>query len=111
MRRLAGAALPAGVKVADFNIRGLHLAYELLDGGYETAILVDATRRGREPGTVYVIEPDQADSGADLRPSTPADGHGMARRPSCAGSLRRVAGWGAWSSSAARWSASRKRWA
>ena len=34
------------------------LAYELVDGGYETAILVDAVARGGAPGTVYVIEPD-----------------------------------------------------
>jgi hydrogenase maturation protease len=57
-RRLAGEPLPEGVRVADFGIRGVHLAYELLDG-YHTAILVDATRRGGPPGTVYVIEPEQ----------------------------------------------------
>src|ERR1700687_6162065 len=55
-RRLSSVALPEGVKVVDFGIRGIHLAYELLDG-YETAILVDAARRGGQPGTLYVIEP------------------------------------------------------
>src|ERR1700738_4722959 len=55
-RRLSSAALPEGVKVVDFGIRGVHLAYELLDG-YDTAILVDAAPRGGQPGTVYVIEP------------------------------------------------------
>ena len=30
--RLAGRPLPDGVRVADFGIRGVHLAYELLDG-------------------------------------------------------------------------------
>ena len=76
--RLRRRPLPAEVKVADFGIRGLHLAYELLDGGYETTILVDATARGGAPGTVYVLEPDPAtletggaeaprrDAGADL---------------------------------------------
>ena len=49
--------LPDGVSVADYGIRGVHLAYELLEG-YQTTILVDATTRGGTPGTVYVIEPD-----------------------------------------------------
>lgn len=57
VRRMAGDTFPDGVKVADFGIRGVHLAYELLDG-YQTTILVDATQRGGTPGTVYVIEPD-----------------------------------------------------
>ena len=47
-----------GVKIEDFGIRGLHLAYELLNG-YERAILVDAVPRGDAPGTLYVIEPDR----------------------------------------------------
>ena len=55
--RLAGRTMPAGVKVADYGIRGVHLAYELLDG-YDGLILVDAVSRGDAPGTVYVIEPD-----------------------------------------------------
>jgi len=57
VRRMAGDTFPDGVKVADFGIRGVHLAYELLEG-YQTTILVDATQRGGAPGTVYVIEPD-----------------------------------------------------
>ena len=40
-----GAALPAGVEVVDFGIRGMHLAYQLLDG-YDALVLVDASRRG-----------------------------------------------------------------
>ena len=55
--RLAGEVFPEGVKVADFGIGGVHLAFELLEG-YDTAILVDAVPRGGEPGTVYVIEPE-----------------------------------------------------
>jgi hydrogenase maturation protease len=55
--RLAGAELPGGVKVVDYGIRGMHLAYDL-SSGYDAAILVDATARGGEPGTIYVIEPD-----------------------------------------------------
>jgi hydrogenase maturation protease len=55
--RLSRRAWPEGVRVVDFGIRGLDLAYTLLDG-YDIAILVDAAPRGGEPGMVYVIEPD-----------------------------------------------------
>jgi hydrogenase maturation protease len=74
-RRLAGLAIPAGARVADFGIRGIHLAYELADRGYETVILVDATPRGGEPGTVYLIEPD-LDRLGEPGPGG-ADAHGM----------------------------------
>jgi hydrogenase maturation protease len=56
-RRLAKRELPTGVKVADFGIRGMDLAYELQED-YDAAILVDAVPRGEAPGTLYVIEPD-----------------------------------------------------
>ncbi|CAN5431637.1 hydrogenase maturation protease [soil metagenome] len=63
-RQLAREPLPEWAKVADFGIRGIHLAYELLDG-YETLILVDALPRGEEPGTVSLVErlPDSATGG------------------------------------------------
>jgi hydrogenase maturation protease len=72
-RRLAGEQLPEDVRVADFGIRGVHLAYELLDG-YDTAILVDAAPRGGQPGTVYVIEPEP---GAPPDGAPLMDAHGM----------------------------------
>ncbi|HCI82403.1 MAG TPA: hydrogenase maturation protease [Ktedonobacter sp.] len=50
---------PEGVKVVDFGIRGMELAYTLLDD-YDTLILVDAVPRGGQPGTLYLIEPDVA---------------------------------------------------
>jgi hydrogenase maturation protease len=71
--RLRGRALPEGVKVEDFGIRGMHLAYEMLDGGYATTILVDASPRGQPPGTVYLVEPDLS---AGAEPG-PADAHAM----------------------------------
>ena len=74
-RRLAARALPEGVRVADFGIRGVHLAYELADKSYPTVILVDATPRGGEPGTVYLIEPDLDCLGE--QPPGVADAHGM----------------------------------
>ncbi len=57
VRLLAGRAYPADVQVSDFGIRGLDLAYTLLDS-YETLILVDAVPRGGAPGSLYLIEPD-----------------------------------------------------
>ncbi len=55
--RLAVRALPRGVELADFGIRGMDLAYAMQDG-YEAVVLLDATPRGEPPGTLYVIEPD-----------------------------------------------------
>jgi hydrogenase maturation protease len=56
-RELLGRDLPPNVRVIDFGIRGLDLAYALLDG-YSAAILVDSAQRGEAPGTVSVIEPE-----------------------------------------------------
>src|ERR1700719_105979 len=56
-QRLARRPLPEGVRVVDFGIRGLDLAYALLDG-YEAVVLVDAAPRGGRPGTLYVLEPE-----------------------------------------------------
>lgn len=65
--------LPAEVRVRDFGIRGMDLAYELLDG-YETAVLVDAAARGHRPGTLSLIEPELPDGTAD---AAPPEAHGM----------------------------------
>lgn len=59
-RRLALLPLGDQVRVLDVGTRSLHLVYELLDGGYDTAILVDAVSRGGSPGTIYVLEPNGA---------------------------------------------------
>jgi hydrogenase maturation protease len=63
VRRLAGRSLPATVRVVDFGIRGLDLAYALQDG-YETTILIDAYPHGLAPGTVSVVEPDASEIAA-----------------------------------------------
>jgi hydrogenase maturation protease len=54
---LATRTLPAGVRVEDFGIRGVHLAYELLEG-YDGLVIVDAVPMGEPHGTLAVIEPD-----------------------------------------------------
>jgi hydrogenase maturation protease len=56
-QRLLRRQYPRGVQVVDFGIRGMELAYTLLEE-YDTLILVDAVPRGGAPGTVYLIEPD-----------------------------------------------------
>jgi len=58
-QQLAGEPFPPGVHVEDYGIRGVHLAYTLLEG-YETLVLVDAASRRETPGTVFVLEPDFA---------------------------------------------------
>jgi hydrogenase maturation protease len=72
-RLLAGGALPDGVEVIDTGIRGMHLAYQVLDG-YDALVLVDVTRGDGEPGTLYLLEHDlhgPADATARFDP------HGM----------------------------------
>jgi len=73
--RLALEKLPDWVRVIDFGIRGVHLAYEMLGGGYDTTIMVDATPRGEKPGTVYLIEPDLENVAGEQTVSF--DAHGM----------------------------------
>ena len=55
-QRLAATPMPDGVEVLDVGIRGVHLAYQLMDG-YDELLLVDAVSRGDAPGTVTVVEP------------------------------------------------------
>jgi hydrogenase maturation protease len=57
-RALAACDLPPSVVVRDVGIRGLHLAYELLDG-WNLLIVIDAVNRGSTPGTLHVIEPSR----------------------------------------------------
>jgi hydrogenase maturation protease len=71
VRRLAGRELPEEVEVVDFGIRGLDLAYALQEE-YELVVFVDATPRGQEPGTVYLIEPEIEEDG-----EVSLDTHGM----------------------------------
>ncbi|MGV9642059.1 hydrogenase maturation protease [Streptomyces sp. NPDC003333] len=73
IRALDERPLPPGATVRDFGIRGLDLAYTLLDG-YDTAVLVDAAVRGHTPGTLSLIEPELPDASAG---GPPPEAHGM----------------------------------
>jgi hydrogenase maturation protease len=73
-RRLSEVDLPPFVRVADYGVRGMHLAYDLAGATPELTILVDATAQGDPPGTVHVIDlaaPAEVDDAALL------DAHGM----------------------------------
>lgn len=86
VRRLAAEdELPTQAKIVDYGIRGLHLAYDLLDG-YDALVLVDALPGDGPAGSITVLEvgPDDLGSG-DFDP------HGMAPVAVLA-SVRRLGG-------------------
>ena len=68
-RRLGERELPEGAVVLDFGTGGLDLAYEVMRG-YDALVLVDVSRQGGEPGTLYVMEAleEEVDAGIE-------DGH------------------------------------
>jgi hydrogenase maturation protease len=74
-RRMAaaesGEPVPDGVRVVDYGIRGMHLAYDLLDG-VGALVLVDALPGEGPAGTLTVLEvgPDDLGDGE-------FDAHGM----------------------------------
>ena len=75
-RRLEQRTMPDGVAVMDAGTGGLDLAYEVMRG-YDALVILDVSRQGGEPGTLYVMEADeesvdgQIDDGAVINP------HGM----------------------------------
>jgi hydrogenase maturation protease len=75
-RRLGRRDLPEGVRVTDYGIRGMHLAYDLAEG-FDTTILVDTAQRGEAPGTVYLIEPEPQAAQDDAASLTLFNAHGM----------------------------------
>jgi hydrogenase maturation protease len=75
-KRLEQRELPSGVHVFDFGTGGLNLAYEVMRG-YDALILVDVSRQGGEPGTLYVMEADQDSVGGAIEDGEVIDPHGM----------------------------------
>ncbi len=71
-RRLASEPLPDCVRVVDYGIRGMHLAYDLLDG-YAALVVIDALPGRGAPGdlAVLAVGPDDLGEGE-------LDAHGMA---------------------------------
>ena len=60
VQRLLALRLPESVRVMDVGIRAIDLGFALLED-HDLTILVDATSRGCEPGTLYTIEIEPKD--------------------------------------------------
>lgn len=73
---LEARELPDGVKVMDFGSGGLDLAYEVMRG-YDALILIDVSRQGEAPGTLYVMEADPDDVDGQVEDGQMLDPHGM----------------------------------
>jgi hydrogenase maturation protease len=71
-RRLAALPWPDGVRVVDYGIRGMHLAYDLLDP-WDALVLVDALPGRERPGELVVLEIGDEHLGDGAR----VDAHGM----------------------------------
>ena len=71
-RVLAAGPVPPGVRVTDYGIRGMHLAFDLLEG-FDALVLIDTVPSRGTPGALHVIEvgPDDLGEGE-------LDAHGMA---------------------------------
>lgn len=65
------APLPDGVRLVDYGIRGMHLAYDLLDG-VDALVIVDALPGDGEPGSITVLHVGPEDLGEGE-----FDAHGM----------------------------------
>jgi len=62
--------------VMDSGTGGLDLAYEVMRG-YHGLIIVDVSKQGEEPGTLYLIEPEEEEAGGAIEDGEVIDPHGM----------------------------------
>jgi hydrogenase maturation protease len=72
IRRVPEHLAAPQVHVVDYGIRGMHLAYDLLDG-YEALVLVDAIPSQGSPGTLHIFEADHE----SLTAAAGLDAHAM----------------------------------
>jgi hydrogenase maturation protease len=75
-RRLADRELPDGVSVMDAGTGGLDLAYEVMRG-YDGLVIVDVSKQGGEPGTLYVMEPNEDEVRGGIEDGEVINPHGM----------------------------------
>jgi hydrogenase maturation protease len=75
-RRLSERELPSGVSVMDAGTGGLDLAYEVMRG-YDALVILDVSRQGGEPGTLYVMEPDEESVQGGIEDGEVINPHGM----------------------------------
>ena len=76
VKRLQAQEQPDGVHVVDFGTGGLDLAYEVMRG-YDGLVLVDVSRQGGDPGTLYVMEATQDDVDKGIDDGDVIDPHAM----------------------------------
>lgn len=72
MRHVLGQPLGADVRAVDYGIRGMHLAYDLLEQ-WRALILVDALPDRGAPGTLHIFEADHE----TLSPTAGLEAHSM----------------------------------
>jgi len=75
-RRLEGRDLPDGVAVIDFGTGGLDLAYQVMYG-YDALLMIDISRQGGAPGTLYVMEVDEDEVPSHVEDGDALNPHGM----------------------------------
>jgi hydrogenase maturation protease len=75
-KRLGDRELPEEAAVFDFGTGGLDLAYEVMRG-YDALILIDISRQGGKPGTLYVMEADEHDVEVGIEDGQVINPHGM----------------------------------
>jgi hydrogenase maturation protease len=75
-RRLSERELPEGVSVMDAGTGGLDLAYEVMRG-YDALVILDVSKQGGEPGTLYVMEPDEDSVKGGIEDGEVINPHGM----------------------------------
>ena len=75
-RRLSARTMPSGVAVMDAGTGGLDLAYEVMRG-YDALVIVDVSQQGGEPGTLYVMEPDEQSVDGNIADGEAINPHGM----------------------------------
>ena len=75
-RRLEQRELPGGVSVMDVGTGGLDLAYEVMRG-YDALVILDVSRQSGEPGTLYVMEPDEDSVRGSIEDGEVINPHGM----------------------------------
>ncbi len=76
VKRLGTRQLPEGAVVLDFGTGGLDLAYEVMRG-YDALVLVDVSRQGGEPGTLYVMEALEEEVDAGIEDGQVINPHAM----------------------------------
>jgi hydrogenase maturation protease len=75
-RRLEQRELPNGVAVMDAGTGGLDLAYEVMRG-FDALVLLDVSRQGGEPGTLYVMEVEEDSIEAQIEDGDTINPHAM----------------------------------